>query len=152
MSIFACLFLLIGLGSGALLGGVAGLLWRNSVGLERHLRPENNAAGPRVREKARTVESYFVNRAPSVELQRRRALRPGALHQLHLLRAPLGRGRSGAACRRCRVQAVPRAGSAACRLRRLSGAPCLKYLVMRSSSRVTLASRNQRSDASRGTN
>ena len=89
MSIFARLFLLIGLVSSASLCIVAGLLWRNSIGLEEQLREENTRAGARVlrkgtalledslsdthlmivREKARKVESYFVNIADAVQLE-----------------------------------------------------------------------------------
>lgn len=89
MSMFARLFLLIGLVSSVSLGLVAGLLWRNSVELERQLREENTQAGARVlrkgtflleaslrdthlmivSEKARKVESYFVNIADAVELE-----------------------------------------------------------------------------------
>ncbi len=89
MTMFARLFLLIGLVSSLSLGLVAGLLWRNSVELERQLRAENNEAGARVlqkgtllledslsdthlmivREKARKVESYFANIADAVQLE-----------------------------------------------------------------------------------
>jgi class 3 adenylate cyclase len=89
MSLFTRLFLLIALVSGVSLSVVAGLLWRNSVELERQLRLENNQAGARVlhkgtrlleeslsdthlmivREKARKVESYFVNIADAVQLE-----------------------------------------------------------------------------------
>lgn len=89
MSLFTRLFLLIALVSGVSLSIVAGLLWRNSVELERQLRLENNQAGARVlhkgtrlleeslsdthlmivREKARKVESYFVNIADAVQLE-----------------------------------------------------------------------------------
>ena len=89
MSMFARLFLLIGLVSSVSLGVVAGLLWRNAIELERQLRIENSAAGARVlrkgtflleeslsdthlmivREKARKVESYFTNIADAVQLE-----------------------------------------------------------------------------------
>jgi adenylate cyclase len=89
MSIFARLFLLIGLVSGVSLATVAVVLWRNAIGLEQQLRAENIKVGNRVleegtrrlqedlqrthliivREKASTVESYFSNIAQSVQLQ-----------------------------------------------------------------------------------
>ncbi|HEY0076287.1 MAG TPA: adenylate/guanylate cyclase domain-containing protein [Abditibacteriaceae bacterium] len=88
---FARLFLLIGLVSSLSLGVVAGLLWRNSIELERQLRRENDEAGARVlqngtrlleanlsdthllivRQKARTLESYFTNIADTLELEAR---------------------------------------------------------------------------------
>jgi class 3 adenylate cyclase len=88
MSMFARLFLLIGLVSGVSLSLVAGLLWRNSVELERQLNRENEAAGQQVlregtrlleqnlsdthlmiiSEKARKVEAYFANIADAVQL------------------------------------------------------------------------------------
>lgn len=89
MSMFARLFLLIGLVSGVSLGVVAGLLWRNSLELESQLRAENTRAGDKVlkngtellennlqnthrmivREKARKVEAYFSSIADAVQLQ-----------------------------------------------------------------------------------
>jgi len=89
MSIFARLFLLIGLVSGLSLGIVAGLLWRNSIELERQLRGANTEAGARVlrkgtgllerelssthqlivREKANKVESYLANIDQATQLQ-----------------------------------------------------------------------------------
>lgn len=88
MSMFARLFLLIGLVSGVSLGLVAGLLWRNSVELEHQLNRENAAAGQQVlregtrlleanlsdthlmivSEKARKVEAYFTSIADAVQL------------------------------------------------------------------------------------
>jgi len=89
MSMFARLFLLIGLVSGVSLGVVAGLLWRNSVELERQLSTKNSQAGQEVlkqgtrlleanlrsthsmivREKARKVEAYFVSIADALQLE-----------------------------------------------------------------------------------
>jgi class 3 adenylate cyclase len=86
---FARLFLLIGLVSSVSLGLVAGLLWRNSVELERQLSAENREAGARVlqkgtslleeslsdthlmivREKAGKVESYFADIGDAVQLE-----------------------------------------------------------------------------------
>lgn len=89
MSMFARLFLLIGLVSGVSLSIVAGLLWRNSVELERQLRAENALVGTRVlnngtrlleqnlrnthlmilQEKAHKVEAYLDNIAGAVQLE-----------------------------------------------------------------------------------
>ncbi len=89
MTLFARLFLLIGLVTGVSLSLVALALWRGAAQLEGELTRENDVAGARVmqqgtrlleenlrtthrfivREKARKVESYFVNIASSVNLQ-----------------------------------------------------------------------------------
>ena len=89
MSMFARLFLILGLLTSISLSLVAGLMWRNSIELERQLSLENSRAGARVlqkgtvllegslrdthlmivREKARKVESYFVNIADAVQLE-----------------------------------------------------------------------------------
>ena len=89
MTLFARLFLLIGLVAGASLSLVAGVLWRGATDLETQLTRENEATGARVmsqgtrlleknlrtthriivREKARKVEAYFANIADAVELQ-----------------------------------------------------------------------------------
>ncbi|RYX82893.1 adenylate/guanylate cyclase domain-containing protein [bacterium] len=89
MSMFARLFLLLGLVSSISLGGVAALLWRNSLGLRTELQFANEEAGDRVRkngselvinslksthlmivsEKARKVQSYFSGIVDAVELE-----------------------------------------------------------------------------------
>ena len=89
MTLFARLFLLIGLVTGVSLSLVAGVLWRGAAQLESELTRENEATGARVmrqgtrlleanlrtthriivREKARKVESYFANIADAVQLE-----------------------------------------------------------------------------------
>lgn len=89
MTLFARLFLLIGLVAGVSLSLVAVILWRGAAQLEGELTRENDRTGARVmsrgtrlleenlrtthqiivREKARKVESYFANIAEAVQLE-----------------------------------------------------------------------------------
>lgn len=89
MTLFARLFLLIGLVAGVSLSLVAVVLWRGAADLETQLTRENEATGARVmrqgtllldknlrtthqiivREKARKVEAYFANIADAVQLE-----------------------------------------------------------------------------------